>query len=282
MNIFSKAITIVQLCLGFGALLWILCYPFMGALYFYKSQMLLHEHVMGKDGVLGTLSKEKQAAMGPKLANNALRFQALFEEEKKPILARYYKLQKLIAEPISTKLKNLSQLPPLELTWIILAITLPILLLLKKEGAKKAAWLLPIVTAFYALDNSANGLTFPSDQTLFPEERALLKEPLASSLTGQRVQLEKAWQTYLIEKWAEEKPSSNPLTFQGQAEKGEFAFNLARLKIKKPLSYSAHFREKQQSGVLALFLAWNLFFACSMQLRDRKKSLPGIPAWPGY
>lgn len=276
----KRIFSILQLCLGFGALLWILCYPFMGALYFYKSELLLYEHVMGKEGILGTLSKEKQADLSSKLAHNATLFATLSEEEKSPILVRYDRLQKLIAESFSSKLKKWVEVPIFEFAWIILAITLPILLLLKTDGAQKVVWLLPVITACYALDNIANGQQLLSEKNFFPDEKTILQEPLASSLSAQRQQLEKAWQIYLIEKWAKESPSTDPIIFQEQAERGEFAFNLGRLKVRKPLTYSVHFRERKQPGVLALFWAWNLFFAVVMQLRDKRKSLLDSQAVP--
>jgi len=225
--------------------------------------------------------------MGKKVEGHSERFSALPKRNQTQILKEYALLQSELDTPFLTKIKRtatgLWDLPLFEKTWIVFAILIPILLLKRVEGAAQIVWILPLLTLAYALDNRFQGL--PPEKTaeerLFPSEEMILQkyvgEPLKPSIIEQQKQLQQGWQTYLIREWAKEEPSQEPQQFLQQAEAGDFAFNLARIKaLKAPPSQ----RPKQEPlSLLALYLFWNLSF-CLIVNKALKQELPLIVSLP--
>src|SRR6185437_7678594 len=122
------------------------------------------------------------------------------EEQRSTIIAKYDMLQAQAEKPFFAKSWNslrilAFELPPFERAWILLSVIIPILLLLRREGAAKAAWLLPIVALLYAASNYAYGEKTlpPADEALFPSEKVLVKDylkaPLSVEIFEQREQL---------------------------------------------------------------------------------------------
>lgn len=253
----ARVLSIIQLSLGLICFLWIVQFPFMGSLYYYKSEALLYESI----GI------HKEAA------RNTL-FERLEEKDKGEMREKYIAVKKGLEENFWKKMKNLFRLffeiSPFEMTWVLLAITIPILLLVKKEGAVQAAWLLPLVTFCYCVDNQISCVERASIEKLFPSEEYLvsqyLRKPLGESLEEQKKNLLLGWQLYLVEEWAKEKPEEIETLFRQQVGKGEFAFNLNRIRQQKPFYLYEHFREKRSPYILALFLLWNLAFASSIYI----------------
>lgn len=234
----ARVFAILQLCLAFTLLLWYASQPFMGDLFRVRSQMLIYQAIL----------------------NDTVRFSALSAEEQTALIEQYSALQNQLEVPFPTKIGQalaiILKLPAFKLAWLILSCILPILLLKKVEGAASALWLLPLLTAAFALDNRLT--TFPrkptAEERLFPTEKALVDGYLDEStdaLTGvHQEQLRKAWANYLTREWA---PKSDPTP-----EAGFFAFNKARALALTP-SLSHPYRE---SGFwLTLYFMWNLAFA---------------------
>ena len=155
--------------------------------------------------------------------------------------------------------------PPMIQAWLFFSFLIPILLLLRIEGAVYVVWLLPVVTLAYLIDNQfyEKPAKPSSDAALFPSEKIILeryvKEPLDSNIFKQEDQLKKGWQLYLIDEWAQEKPSANSNEARLQAENGEFAFNVERLRrmdIKED-----RFWHRESIWILGLYLVWNALFA---------------------
>ena len=125
----------------------------------------------------------------------------------------------------------IQQVPPFEQAWIFFSIVIPILLLLKREGAKQAAWLLPLLVIAYGVDNHMTGKVPPvqPDAHLFPSEEVIVKTylaaPMGSSPEIQREQLEKGWKRYLIEKWSPDLAGDE----NQRLEDAEYNFTVARL-----------------------------------------------------
>ena len=162
------------------------------------------------------------------------------------------------------------QIPPFELAWIAFSIIIPLLLLLRIEGALHAVWLLPLIVLIYGIDNRLNGtpLKISEESKLFPSEDKLVQEymtePLSPSIFEQQKQLLGAWKKYLVTEWALEKPSPDEKQFDLQVEKGEHAFTIERLdKLPKDrlIDDDALFRKKEPIFLLSLYFLWNLFFA---------------------
>lgn len=229
-----------------------------------KSQTLHYEAVMGKKEV--TTSDQRQ--------RNAQRFLDLPAAVKSNMETGYARLKDEMKRPFSYKLKqSMEQLfvktSPFELGWLFFSVVIPILLLLKIEGAVQAVWLLVLMTVGYGVDNQLNAhAKINHELHLFPSEELILqkyvKEPLRSNVFEQESQLKRGWHRYLIDKWAKEPISDEDSHFALQLEKGEFEFTLARINAMKSISDEIAYNslpEKKSLLLLAIYFAWNLFMA---------------------
>ncbi|MFI0434929.1 MAG: hypothetical protein ACH350_04270 [Parachlamydiaceae bacterium] len=261
----QRLMAIGQLCIAFSLLLWYMFQPFMGEYFTLRSRMLLYEYVMGTSDPVKKRNGEEK-----KMERFAARFEQLPDHEKMLILTDYHQIQVYAKRSMLKKIMDgihvfLLDIPPFEQAWIFFSITITILILLKVEGAKQAAWLLPLITIAFAIDNQLTGQTVSSpDLSLFPSENMLVSqyvdEPLSQSAPIQQKQLKKGWDRYLVEKWSTEKDQSE----NHQIEEAEFKFTLARLQLLsgQPKSeWMNVFYEKRHPLILMIFVAWNIVFA---------------------
>lgn len=151
------------------------------------------------------------------------------------------------------------------------------MLLKRIEGARHAAWLLPVLALFFLFDNRINGIPVLENH-LFPSEHEIVKhylqEPLSTDILKQHEQLLQGWNLYLIKEWGKEKPHKDPAIFQLQVETGEFMFNVNYLNSMKPREY--HSQQKVSLFLLFIYVVWNLFFAwfvnLHLQAEEQEKS----------
>jgi hypothetical protein len=260
----ARVVAILQLCMALTMFLWIVSQPFMGDLFTIKSQLLFYETVMGK----------KELPTAGQMQRNAERFAALPASTKKQLETGYNSLMKEMQKPFLKKLKRSTELlltktPPFELAWIFFSMLIPILLLIRIEGAVPAVWLLVLMTLGYGVDNQLNAPARANTEAhLFPSESELLsryvKEPLKPNLFEQESQLKKGWELFLVDQWAKEPMSKNLAQFALQVEKGEFSFNIARINAMKQITQALSVNaspEKHSLPTLALYLAWNSLMA---------------------
>lgn len=262
----QRLIAIGQLCLAFSLMLWYLVQPFMGEYFSLRSRMLLYEYVMGTSDMLkGKKDQEK------KLERQAERFKQLPENEQHLLSKDYHQLKDYATRPTLQKIHDgirtlIREIPPFEQAWIFFSVIIAILILLKVEGAKQAAWILPLLVLAYSIDNQMTGkIPSPSpDSLLFPTEETIvqhyLTEPLSPSLFDQQKQLEKGWKRYLIENWSIHRNQNE----EAALEEAEFHFTLARLNLlhsQKRSEWLHHFQERLHPLLLFFFLMWNLLFA---------------------
>jgi hypothetical protein len=262
----ARLCAIIQLCICFTLILWYLSQPFMGELFTYKSKALIFKTIMGQ-------------ADTPSAKNlrDADRFSQLPIEQQQRIRWSYEELnrqaQKTFGQKISRSLRILMlEIPPITQAWIFFALLISILLLKKVEGARDAAWLLPLIALVYCIDNSWYGKpsSITEEARLFPSEEYLVKnylqKPLGSRISEQKEQLEHGWHLYLVSEWARETPSPSQELFLNQIEQGEFNFNVARAeKIAVESTQTTLFYRKEASFILGFYLFWNLLFALIIQ-----------------
>jgi hypothetical protein len=226
-SIFQRLLLIGQLCFAFSLILWYISQPFMGEYFALRSRMLLYEYVLGTSKMLGAKQgwEERQTQ----------RFKQLSENEQLLLKTDYHLLQIYAQRPFLQKLQDgiftlVRNIPPFEQAWIFFSVIIAILILLKAEGAKQAAWLLPLIVLAYALDNQLTGKIAPlsPDFSLFPTEERMIQhyldEPLALSLWDQKGQLEKGWKRYLLENWSPNQKGSE----SERLEEAEFQLTRAR------------------------------------------------------
>jgi len=252
-----RVIVIIQLCLIFTAVAYYAGYPFMGELYEIKSQKLLYESIIGRADPY-----------------NASLFKSLPESEQNRMIEGYERLKQWSQQSFSTKLQRsfhiLLHIPPFEKAWIFFSTAISLLILFRVDGASTAAWLLPLIVIFFALDHAQNSINnfdrkeaafFPTETKLIREH---LKKPLSRNIFVQKKQLLQAWKRHLVQQWAQEIPSHNLETFEKQLQKGNFYFNVAKLKAvnsAKKNSDMTTIKKSLSSATCLLYLLWNLFFA---------------------
>lgn len=237
----KRVLCIIQLCFGLIALLWIVLYPFLGSIYHYKSQLFPFEKVF----------------------EQPLLFESLPKDEQKSLLTKYNKLKELATQPKWTEAAVLfSEISVYELCWVLLAISIPLFLLLKIEGANQLIWLLPIFCILFTIENSKNeknpSISIPSEAYLIEK---YLKEPLSGSMKIQFEQLKKAWADYLIVEFGQENPSMVPQLYEKQKDKAQFLFNVKKIKESRLIPLSFTFQERRSKLVLAFYVLWNFLFA---------------------
>lgn len=248
----ARVAAIIHLCLAFTLLLWITSQPFMGDLFAIKSELLLYDSVFDQPELIAKLPPDQHQDLV--LGHEALK----------------KKMQLSFGEKFKSMLRLLLlYTPPLELAWLFFSLIIPVMLLMRIEGAAQACWILPVITLAYAVDNHMYAPSFQGhlDRDLFPTEEFIthhyLDAPLSNTIFEQQEQLTKGWQRFLIESWAGEAPADDATIFKQQLVKGEFAFNVARLQLRKntPLLAIDIKPSKKSFVILGLYLAWNLLFA---------------------
>lgn len=262
----ARVVAIIHLCLAFTILAWNASLPFSGELFSIKSRILLYKYVMGIE--------DQKELSSERLSRNANRFNALAEDQKTFLINGYNQLRKLNERTFFVKLQRSAEIlafgiPSFEQAWILFSIIIPILLLKKVKGSVQVIWILPLLALLYAVDNRWNGISPKMDEErqLFPSETYLvenyLSKPLTSNFLEQKNELELAWKRYLIAEWAHESPRTENTAFALQVEKGEHAFNLARIAALSPFNHPLYSQLRNQESllILALYLFWNFFFA---------------------
>lgn len=259
----ARIAAIIHLCLAFSFLLWIASQPFMGDLFAVKSELVLYEAVVEKQNLMEKLSTDDNLLVSKKYENLKDKLQIPFSE--KCIMM----LRLLII-----------QMPPWEQAWIFFSFIIPLLLLLRIEGAVQVSWLLPLITFGFCLNNQMNlpELQNRSENALFPTEEYIVQRYLGGSLEGnildQQNELKKGWENYLIIEWAHEFPADVMQVRDSQVVKGEFAFNIARIKARQNEKILAVDKVPHRQSLLILFiyLMWNFFFAYIAQKANMKAS----------
>lgn len=245
-----RVVAIIHLCIAFSAIFYEISYPFLGQLFDNKRLYHLYESIFANEQLFQDLPHHQIIELQDGFAN----------------------LQREMKTSFSTKFSQsisilLFGLPPFQKAWLLFSVILPILILIKIDGSHHAAWILPLISAIFLLNqvslNNTNSTIY--EKSLFPTEELVisryLKQQLPANIAEQQKYLTRGWQLYLIDNWAKEKLSSNQKIFQKQLSKGKFKFNLARIEaVKKDLATPPYLSKR--SPLLSLFFfLWSVFFA---------------------
>jgi hypothetical protein len=260
----ARILAILQLCIVFSVICYNLGTPFLGEVFKVREQQSLYQSIMNSS-LFHELSGIQQ--------------DAIMEDYQELLAYGHRSIGQKIGEAFGHLLIDM---PPFKLAWIFLSVIVPILLLKKVEGARLAVWLLPLVTLLYCLDNHFFYPKQPAleEHQLFPTEEVLtsqyLKKPLSNDLSLQQEELKGAWDSYLVNEWAEENFSEDSRIFQRHVKKGSFNFNIARLKARQnDLKLKPRYEWKQSLIWFALYMVWNLYFAIAVTIS--LKSSPERP-----
>ena len=259
----QRIMSILQLCIVFSVILWIIAQPFMGDYFAIKKRILLYESAMG----IPSVSNETRSYQT--LKNQKNWFEELPIYEKMGLAKAYQALDQYLGRSVMVKIMDglhflFKDISILLMGWLAFSVVIPILVLKKVEGAKQTVWILPILAIAYSANNIYYGTdpTIPMDHQLFPTENALIEKGLMSeistlSVLDQKKQLEEAWKTYLIKTW-------NPDSKLPLYEYAQFQFTIERLKLLQREPYFTWLRTNHQKDHpfwLFLYIIWNFIFA---------------------
>lgn len=280
----TRVVVLIQLCLVFWLMISSALKPFMTEFWAYKTTENLFLLIKGDPDLLSPAQRD-DPEWQPRLESHRVLFTHLPQVEQESLEAYFLKERSRPGRSLSEAMHLVLQawiqgLSSYSQAWLFFSFTICLLLLLRVEGGQQASWLLILLTALYALNNSTHG-TSPieaPDYRLIPSEKEItenyLKQPLKGNWNEQRQQLQKGWHIYLIENWAGESAAEEGSEqFAQQLEKGEFAFLVARLKAwqkYKVPSLSYQLREKRSFFFLFCALLWHVFFAYYV---NRRKAL---------
>lgn len=254
----ARILCILQLCLSFSLLFWILGKPFIEELFTLKRYSLMYENLIDREEYQFLIPSKKNILQEKYIEiKNSFENRALIE-----------KIKKVIAIFFTESF--------FKLLWTICTIMISIMLLKKHPQSLKIVWILPCLTIFFLLENlfilKKNELSF--EERLFPDENFLinnyLKKPLSINIIDQREELERAFRIYLKENWSMDDLFSNKESFP------DFSFNIARFEafnqdIINKLSLG---KSKENLFFIIICLLWNFYFAivCYKNLKQEIKN----------
>lgn len=190
----ARIVCIIQLCLAFTVLLWVFGTPFTDELY---------------------RNKKTTAAIEWLTIENSEYYETLSPDKKSDLQHIYEKAHNGIQESFLQKLAKsfeelLLQTPITKQLWLLLAFILPFLVMKQIEGSREVFWVFPILALLYAWQVGPQ----KNLHTLYPTESYLeqhyLSAPITGSITEQKEQLEKAWQSYIAAEWSKAEKNSSP------------------------------------------------------------------------
>lgn len=233
----ARIACILQLCVAFSVLLWILGSPFTEALYENKKSL----------GELKWITTEHSEM-----------FQTLPQLEQNRLLTLQERVTIRMQEPFMQKLAKSVEglfvgMPVSKLIWLLLAVILPIMVMKQTEGAREAFWMLPALAIIYAWQL----MPLQTPESIYPTESYLeskyMEKPLAGSMEIQKNNLELAWKDYVVTEW------SKAPAYATQAEK--FANGLYHFIVQKTLMEQEQPVPKPGAWTLMCYVVWNLFAA---------------------
>lgn len=263
-----RLLSIIQLCIGFTLLLWLLLSPTLSKTYEDKKKLLLIESALGDtQGAAFKLASESERRI---LERNQVLSLSLSMDERDALLD----LQRTLIErqdlrTLGTLLFETTQsffANPYTLLYILFSIVVPLLILLKNQAAAASLLFLPLIAALFAYDHLL--FTSPKPKTeeerLFPTELEL-EETYLSLKTEDRepFSLQLSLDYWLIEKFLAARASSDPAIFSLQKEEAAYRFLTLRALSQKSAIHSEKPEERMDKATLALYFFWNVFFAVS-------------------
>lgn len=264
-----RVFAILQLCMALSVFLWLLFDPFMGEHFRLKSHLLLVHNLIGEEGLIKKVEGKGMKEGAERLKRNRERFLELNEAQQQTLLQGEKELIQKVETGFQAKFVRgfyafFVKTPFFTLAWIFFSIVISILALKKVEGAKEAAFLLPLIAVLYAYDNMKTPDWQNPEEKLFPTEEFLvdnyLKRPLSRSIDEQEKELRQAWGLYLVDRWSREAPSADPETYKQQQERGDWLLHHKRFEIRAQHHFS-YMPLKDHLAIAVIYILWNFAFA---------------------
>lgn len=271
---FQRILIILHLCLAFAILLYLLVFPFFGAHFSVRSDLLIVESALGKSNLLDSISPEQAKDLASALSYKRQNFPSLSIEDQRFLLGMEAELHREMNLPFSARMARFGQMllsiPLVLWAWLALSFYLSVKLLREKRVYSWALWALPLLASLYGIENAYRGK--PSAlELLIPNESALLGEKTADDMEGlswiarEKARLDTAWKHFLVANYGD--ASIEPK--EKREAIAEMQFQIAWAKL-LPKDRFLPLQENHSLLAIALFVIWNLFFALKM-LRTRQK-----------
>lgn len=262
---FQRILIILHLCLAFAILLYLLVFPFLGAHFSVRSDLLIVESAMGKSNLLDSISPSQAKALSSTLSYKRQNFPSLSIVDQKFLLGMETELHKEMNLSFSermTRFGGMFLFIPLALwIWLALSFYLSVQLLRGRLVYSWVIWALPLLASLYGIENAYIGKLSPLDQ-LIPSEAVLLSEKSADDMEGlswiekEQARLDAAWRDFLVDHYGN--PEIEPQ--EKREALAEMHFQIAWAKL-LPKDRFLPLQEKHFLFTLLLFVGWNLFFA---------------------
>lgn len=261
-----RAFCIIQLCIGFTLLLAMLLSPGLKATYSDKRKLLLIESALGDvQGAAFKLATENERRV---LERNYVLSLSLPKGERDQLIKMRDVLVKrqeersmkgLIQEALIGLFEN-----PYTLLYILFSIAAPLMILLRHQAGMGMVLFLPLLTAFFAIDNLAFAPPKRNspEEKLFPTESAL-KETFDRKKQGENrsFEIKEALDLWLIDNFLKTNPSEDPEVLALQKEEASYRFLTLRALALKAGNKPDGGDERLGLMTLALYFFWNSFFA---------------------
>lgn len=247
----KKILIVFHLIFAFSFFSWLLMKPYVMEVVSRKSQRALYEMIMERETLFQNLSHHEQSSIQEG-------YKAVSKQHGPSFVQRLGRLFFI-------------ETPSFALAWIFFSILICLLLLFHIDGAKMAAWILPLLVVGYGYFLYASPKT--PKPGLFPSEQYVRETYLGGEGGNSRERLLEGWHLYLIQEWAKEIPSEDKAAFEQQVDKGLFAFNIARLQWirdgKGDEVVAAGFTAPPSFFRVISYFLWNLLFAWIINRREK-------------
>lgn len=265
---FQRILIILHLCLTFSILLYLFVFPFLGAHFSIRSDLLIIESALGKSNLLEAISPDQAKQLSSNLAYKRQNFPSLSIEDQRFLLGMEAELHREMNLSFSLRIERfiemLISIPLVLWGWIALSLYLSVQLLRGKTVASWAIWALPLLASLYGIENAYRGKLSPLEQ-LIPGESALLGEKTADDMEGlswierEQARLDAAWKHFLVANYGK----ASIETKEKREAIAEMNFQIAWAKL-LPKERFFPLQEKHSLFAIVLFVGWNLFFALKM------------------
>lgn len=241
-----RIICILQLCLAFTTLLWVLGSPFTDELYKNRKALSSIEWLTD-EGVneYATLTSQQKTKL-EEIRSGAL------EGMQEPFLQK-----------LGQSIESLFRGTPIsKLAWLVLAFLLPIFVMKQVDGARELFWLFPLLAILYIWQVAP----MKSGESLIPDESYLehhyLSAPISGTVAQQREQLEEAWENYIIAEWSK----------SGETKDEKFSNGMYHFVFESTVKEWEAPPLKPGLITVGSYLIWNLIAALGVSMRKKVKT----------
>lgn len=260
----KRVLIILHLCLAFSILLYLIGFPFLGAHFSLRSDLLVVESALGKSTLLQKIDPAKADLSLQSLSYKRDYLKELNEIDRKSLLDAEALIHEQMGYSAGERLGTLQRFfasIPLSLwAWIFLSVFFSVKMLKELPLPPLRIWILPLLAFIYCIENYERGRLSPLESLIPPEPTLALKvegrNDHESWLQNEQSKVKEAWSRFLLSQYgkSEDHPAAK------REALAEMRFQMAWIKKMNPNRFIL-LQERHALLTLLLFLFWNLYFA---------------------